>query len=125
MGDNLIAAVCPGAALGFGIEILSVLENADMAADVAAGMLVRWIGEPLPSESDRRTEIAEGGCYIANDEMDPRDVSDETFLSASRKTEACRVHPPFFWTIPLYERTCGKSGRVQSTGSLSSTMRFS
>lgn len=41
MGDNLIAAVCPGAALGFGIEILSVLENADMAADVAVGMLVR------------------------------------------------------------------------------------
>lgn len=41
MGDNLIEAVGHRAALGFGIEILSVLENTDMAADVAAGILVR------------------------------------------------------------------------------------
>lgn len=39
--DNLITAVGPGAALDFGLEILSVLENADVAGDVAAGMLVK------------------------------------------------------------------------------------
>ena len=38
---NLITAVGPGAALSFGIKILEVLKNEDIASDVAAGMLVK------------------------------------------------------------------------------------
>lgn len=39
--DNLITAVGPGAALAFGIKILEVLKNEDIATDVAAGMLFK------------------------------------------------------------------------------------